>query len=58
MSLWFLFFSAFISSTLFSGGSEAVLAYLSTEEKHSNGAGCCYKLTLYLFDMCTICAYT
>ena len=35
MSLWFLFFSAFISSTLFPGGSEAVLAYLSTEAEHS-----------------------
>lgn len=29
MSLWFLFFSAFISSTLFPGGSEAALAYLT-----------------------------
>lgn len=35
MSLWFLFFSAFISSTLFPGGSEAVLAYLSSEEKYA-----------------------
>jgi len=35
MSLWFLFFSAFISSTLFPGGSEAILAYLATEEKYS-----------------------
>ena len=34
MSLWFLFFSAFISSTLFPGGSEAVLAYLVSEEKN------------------------
>jgi len=33
MSLWFLFFSAFISSTLFPGGSEAVLAYLTSEGK-------------------------
>lgn len=33
MSLWFLFFSAFISSTLFPGGSEAVLAYLTSEAK-------------------------
>jgi len=31
MSLWFLFFSAFISSTLFPGGSEAVLAYLASD---------------------------
>ncbi len=35
MSLWFLFFSAFISSTLFPGGSEAVLAYLATQPEHS-----------------------
>ncbi len=35
MSLCFLFFSAFISSTLFPGGSEAVLAYLSSEATHS-----------------------
>ena len=35
MSLWFLFFSAFISSTLFPGGSEAVLAYLVSESKYS-----------------------
>lgn len=34
MTLWFLFFSAFISSTLFPGGSEAVLAYLISEAKH------------------------
>ncbi len=34
MSLWFLFFSAFISSTLFPGGSEAVLAYLASEAVH------------------------
>lgn len=31
MTLWLLFFSAFISSTLFPGGSEAVLAYLVSE---------------------------
>ena len=31
MSLWFLFLSAFISSTLFPGGSEAVLAYLVSD---------------------------
>ena len=35
MSIWFLFFSAFISSTLFPGGSEAILAYLASEEKNS-----------------------
>ena len=35
MSLWFLFLSAFISSTLFPGGSEAVLAYLVSERGHS-----------------------
>ena len=35
MSLWFLFLSAFISSTLFPGGSEAVLAYLDSEKGHS-----------------------
>lgn len=34
MSLWFLFFSAFISSTLFPGGSEAVLAYLASDAEH------------------------
>ncbi|MFV2057024.1 MAG: YqaA family protein [Thiohalomonadales bacterium] len=34
-SLWFLFFSAFISSTLFPGGSEAVLVYLVSEAEHS-----------------------
>lgn len=34
MTLWFLFFSAFISSTLFPGGSEAVLAYLASEAEH------------------------
>ena len=34
MSLWLLFFSAFISSTLFPGGSEAVLVYLSSEANH------------------------
>lgn len=34
MSLWILFFSAFISSTLFPGGSEAVLAYLAAEAGH------------------------
>lgn len=32
-SSWFLFVSAFISSTLFPGGSEAVLAYLVSEAK-------------------------
>jgi membrane protein YqaA with SNARE-associated domain len=35
MSLWFLFFSAFISSTLFPGGSEAILAYLTVNGEHS-----------------------
>ncbi|MDH5396228.1 MAG: DedA family protein [Gammaproteobacteria bacterium] len=35
MSLWLLFFSAFISSTLFPGGSEAVLAYLATNQSQS-----------------------
>ena len=35
MSLWVLFFSAFISSTLFPGGSEAALAYLVSEQTHS-----------------------
>jgi len=34
-SLWTLFASAFISSTLFPGGSEVVLAYLSSSETHS-----------------------
>lgn len=35
MTLWLLFFSSFISSTLFPGGSEAVLAYLTSEAEHS-----------------------
>ena len=35
MTLWLLFLSAFISSTLFPGGSEAVLAYLVSEDGHS-----------------------
>lgn len=34
MSLWLLFLSAFISSTLFPGGSEAALLYLASEAKH------------------------
>ena len=34
MTLWFLFLSAFISSTLFPGGSEAALLYLASEAKH------------------------
>ena len=34
-SLWLLFISAFISSTLFPGGSEAALLYLASEEKHT-----------------------
>ena len=32
MSLWVLFFSAFISSTLFPGGSEALLVYLFVQQ--------------------------
>ena len=32
--LTWLFISSFISSTLFPGGSEAVLAYLSSEQQH------------------------
>jgi membrane protein YqaA with SNARE-associated domain len=35
MSLWFLFFSAFISSTLFPGGSETVLAYLASNDEYT-----------------------
>lgn len=35
MSMWFLFISAFISSTLFPGGSEAALAYLVSEPNQS-----------------------
>ena len=34
-SLWSLFVSAFLSSTLLPGGSEAVLVYLSSNETHS-----------------------
>ncbi len=34
-SLWGLFLSAFISATLFPGGSEAVLAYLATQSTHN-----------------------
>jgi len=34
-SLWSLFGSAFISSTLLPGGSEAVLAYLATDAIYS-----------------------
>ena len=34
-SLWSLFASAFLSSTLLPGGSEAVLAYLATDTTHS-----------------------
>ena len=33
-SLWSLFISAFLSSTLLPGGSEAVLAYLATDDQH------------------------
>ena len=35
ISLWSLFISAFISSTLFPGGSEVVLAYLTSTESNS-----------------------
>lgn len=35
MTLWLLFLSAFISSTLFPGGSEAVLAYLTSDATQS-----------------------
>lgn len=35
MTLWFLFLSAFISSTLFPGGSEAILAYLAAGGRDS-----------------------
>ncbi len=35
LSLWALFSGAFISSTLFPGGSEAVLAYLSAASNYS-----------------------
>ena len=34
MTLWLLFISAFISSTVFPGGSEAVLAYLVSDATH------------------------
>ena len=34
MTLWFLFLSAFVSSTLFPGGSEAILAYLTSSGSH------------------------
>jgi len=34
-SLWSLFVSAFLSSTLLPGGSEVVLAYLASNETHS-----------------------
>ena len=33
-SLWSLFASAFLASTLLPGGSEAVLAYLAMDEQH------------------------
>jgi len=36
-SLWTLFTSAFISSTLFPGGSEAVLVYLNSSSNYSPG---------------------
>lgn len=35
MTLWLLFLSAFISATLFPGGSEATLAYLTANQSHS-----------------------
>jgi len=35
VSLWSLFVSAFLSSTLLPGGSEVVLAYLASNETHS-----------------------
>lgn len=35
--LWGLFLSAFLSSTLLPGGSEAVLAYLTQQQTHSLG---------------------
>ena len=34
-SLWSLFVSAFLSSTLLPGGSEAILAYLASDATHS-----------------------
>jgi len=34
ISLWGLFFSAFVSATLFPGGSEAVLAILTSQQAH------------------------
>ena len=34
-TLWGLFLSAFLSSTLFPGGSEAMLAYLSVDTPHN-----------------------
>jgi len=37
LSLWTLFSSAFISSTLFPGGSEVVLAYLNSSSSYSPG---------------------
>ncbi|MBV1871387.1 MAG: DedA family protein [Gammaproteobacteria bacterium] len=36
VSLWGLFISALISSTLAPGGSEVLLAYLVSEKQHSN----------------------
>lgn len=35
--LWALFASAFVSSTLFPGGSEVVLGYLAQQGEHSRG---------------------
>jgi len=36
LSLWGLFFSSFISSTLFPGGSEVVLGVLAAQGQHSS----------------------
>ena len=36
VTLWGLFFSALVSSTLAPGGSEVLLAYLVSEKQHSN----------------------
>lgn len=37
LTLWGLFFSAFISSTLFPGGSEVVLGVLAADRHHAPG---------------------
>lgn len=36
MAYWELFFSAFVSATVFPGGSEAVLAYLASTDAYRN----------------------